>query len=91
MSSNTTIVKTRFAPSPTGFITLGNYRTALFNYLFSLSHQGEMLLRFEDTDSERSKEAFVEQIEQDLEFMGIGFDRSKIIFQSNCRFRREKI
>lgn len=82
MGSSPEIVKTRFAPSPTGFITLGNYRTALFNYLFSLKNGGEMLLRYEDTDSERSNGAFVEQIEQDLEFMGVGFDRSKVVFQS---------
>lgn len=82
MISSQEIVKTRFAPSPTGFMTIGNYRTALFNYMFSLRHKGEMLLRFEDTDRERSSESFVEQMEQDLEVMGLYFDRSKVVFQS---------
>jgi len=48
-------VITRFPPSPTGFITIGNARTALFNYLFAKQNNGKFLLRIEDTDKERSK------------------------------------
>ena len=49
------IVKLRFAPSPTGKLHVGNARTALVNYLFCKSKNGEMLLRIDDTDQERSK------------------------------------
>ena len=49
-------VRTRFAPSPTGPLHIGGVRTALFNYLYSRHHNGEFLLRIEDTDRERSTE-----------------------------------
>ena len=50
------IVKTRFAPSPTGYLHIGGARTALFAWLYARSNQGECVLRIEDTDKERSKE-----------------------------------
>jgi glutamyl-tRNA synthetase len=75
-------VVTRFAPSPTGFITLGNYRTALFSYLFALKHQGVFLLRIEDTDLERSQESFTQQLMIDLEENGLFFDREQVVYQS---------
>ncbi len=65
----------RFAPSPTGFIHIGNARTALFNWLFAKKVEGEFILRFDDTDVERSKQAFADQIEQDLRWLGINPDR----------------
>ena len=53
---------TRFAPSPTGHLHIGGARTALFSYLFAKANKGKFLLRFEDTDQERSKEEYVDSI-----------------------------
>ncbi|WP_417668073.1 glutamate--tRNA ligase [Roseibium sp.] len=64
-------VTVRFAPSPTGHIHIGNSRTALFNWLFAMKHGGEFILRFDDTDRERSKAEFAEAIEADLTWLGI--------------------
>ncbi|MER0237129.1 glutamate--tRNA ligase [Fulvimarina sp. MAC8] len=61
----------RFAPSPTGFIHIGNLRTALFNWLYAKSRGGEFVLRFDDTDQERSTREFADQIEADLAWIGI--------------------
>ncbi len=68
---NTPIVKTRFAPSPTGLIHLGNARTALFNALYAYHHQGVFLLRIEDTDLERSQMEYVQQLMVDLQWLGL--------------------
>lgn len=68
---STTAVKTRFAPSPTGLMHLGNVRTALFNALYARFHQGTFLLRIEDTDLERSSTEFVQQLMQDLRWLGL--------------------
>ena len=59
----------RFAPSPTGRIHLGNARTALFNYLFARRHNGRFILRFDDTDVERSKAEYADAIEVDLAWL----------------------
>ena len=67
-------VTTRFAPSPTGELHLGNARTALFSWLFARHHGGRFVLRIEDTDTERSKEAFTTALMQDLEWMGLTWD-----------------
>jgi len=48
-------IRTRFAPSPTGYLHIGGYRTALFNYLFAKQNGGDFILRIEDTDNERNK------------------------------------
>ena len=64
-------VVTRFAPSPTGRLHVGNIRTALHNALFALKHGGRFLLRIDDTDLERSKEEYVEAIRDDLEWLGL--------------------
>ncbi|WP_265518758.1 glutamate--tRNA ligase [Nitratireductor luteus] len=61
----------RFAPSPTGHIHIGNARTALFNWLFALKADSRFILRFDDTDVERSRREFAQQIEHDLEWLGI--------------------
>ena len=55
-------VRTRFAPSPTGYLHIGGARTALFNYLFARHHGGQYLLRIEDTDKARSTPEAVRQI-----------------------------
>ncbi|MGR3695119.1 MAG: glutamate--tRNA ligase [Sagittula sp.] len=66
---------TRFAPSPTGYIHVGNLRTALFNFLIARKSGGTFVLRIDDTDPERSKEAYVDALKQDLEWLGITWDR----------------
>ncbi|WP_323768010.1 glutamate--tRNA ligase [Antarctobacter sp.] len=66
---------TRFAPSPTGYIHVGNLRTALFNYLIARKSGGQFVLRIDDTDPERSKETYVDAIKQDLEWLGLTWDR----------------
>jgi|TARA_Y100000385_G_scaffold98902_1_gene102288 glutamyl-tRNA synthetase len=66
---------TRFAPSPTGYIHVGNLRTALFNHLIARKAGGDFILRIDDTDPERSKEAYVEAIQQDMTWLGLSWDR----------------
>ncbi len=65
---------TRFAPSPTGYLTLGNYRTALFSYLYAKQHGGKFILRIEDTDKERNKEEYAEDILESSAWLGLEFD-----------------
>ncbi len=67
------IMKTRFAPSPTGEMHFGNIRAALFNYLVSKKNNSDFLLRIEDTDKSRSNPAFTEQIYTDLEWLGLNW------------------
>ena len=71
MSSN---VRVRFAPAPTGLLHIGNARTALFNFLFSKRYQGTFILRIEDTDLERSTDASIDRIMEDLKWLGITWD-----------------
>ncbi|NRB03524.1 MAG: glutamate--tRNA ligase [Rhodobacteraceae bacterium] len=66
---------TRFAPSPTGHIHVGNLRTALMNFLIARQSGGEFILRIDDTDPERSKEEYVDAIKEDLEWLGLHWDR----------------
>ncbi len=76
------MVITRFAPSPTGNLHIGGARTALFNFLYSRNQKGKFLLRIEDTDKDRSKKEFKNQIISSLKWLGIDFD-DKEIYQSN--------
>ena len=69
-------VVTRFAPSPTGLLHVGNARVALINWLFARKSGGKFLLRIDDTDSERSKPEFTTAIEEDLKWLGLGWDES---------------
>jgi glutamyl-tRNA synthetase len=71
-----TTPKVRFAPSPTGYLHVGNARIALANALFARSQGGHFLLRIDDTDKERSKPEFEAAIEQDLAWLGITWDES---------------
>ncbi|MDB5648738.1 MAG: gltX, partial [Hyphomicrobiales bacterium] len=73
----------RFAPSPTGRIHIGNARTAFFNWLFARKKRGTFVLRFDDTDLERSKEEYAQAIEVDLEWLGIIPD---IVVRQSQRF-----
>lgn len=66
---------TRFAPSPTGYIHVGNLRTALMNYLIARKAGGTFILRIDDTDPERSKEVYVDAIKEDLTWLGLHWDR----------------
>ncbi len=66
---------TRFAPSPTGYIHIGNLRTALMNYLIARQNGGQFILRLDDTDPERSKEEYVDGIKEDLTWLGLTWDR----------------
>src|SRR5690349_9518056 len=67
-------VKTRFAPSPTGEVHLGNARTALFSLLLARHHGGRFILRIEDTDLARSLEEHTRQLMADLRWLGIDWD-----------------
>ncbi|MDG1286524.1 MAG: glutamate--tRNA ligase [Rickettsiales bacterium] len=68
-------VSVRFAPSPTGLLHVGNLRTALINWLFARKHGGQFILRFDDTDVERSKTEYEDGIREDLQWLGLGWDR----------------
>ena len=66
---------TRFAPSPTGYLHIGNLRAAFMNFLIARKSQGEFILRIDDTDAERSKKVFIDSILFDLEWLGLNWDR----------------
>ncbi|MFA6095249.1 MAG: glutamate--tRNA ligase [Candidatus Paceibacterota bacterium] len=67
-------VVTRFAPSPTGFLHAGNYRTAVFAYLYARQRKGSFILRIEDTDKVRSKKEYEDNIIESLKWLGLGYD-----------------
>ncbi len=75
-------MKSRFAPSPTGYLHIGGARTALFAWLWAKKNQGEFILRIEDTDKERSTKESVEVILQGMEWLGLDYDKGPI-FQSD--------
>src|SRR5271166_2350692 len=76
-------VKVRFAPSPTGRLHIGNIRPAVFNWLFARREHGVFVLRFDDTDLERSKEDYVTGIRDDLIWLGLTWDKE---FRQSARF-----
>ena len=69
-------MKLRFAPSPTGYLHVGNTRPALANYLLARRHGGQFLLRLDDTDTERNRPEFAAAVEQDLAWLGLTWDSS---------------
>src|SRR5215510_6639799 len=69
-------VRTRFAPSPTGYLHVGGVRTALYNWLFALHHRGVAVLRIEDTDVSRETTGAIDQIQRSLDWLGLEFDES---------------
>ena len=73
-------IKTRIAPSPTGDLHIGTARTALFNYLFTKQNNGKFIVRIEDTDKERSKKEFEDNILEELKWLGL--DNDKLYRQS---------
>ena len=78
-------IRTRFAPSPTGLLHVGNARAALFCFLFAKKHDGQFVLRLDDTDRERSTQAFADAIQADLDWLGLKWDET--VRQSD-RFER---
>ncbi|PUB14201.1 glutamate--tRNA ligase [Yoonia sediminilitoris] len=66
---------TRFAPSPTGWLHIGNLRAALFNYAIARQNGGTFILRIDDTDQERSKDEYIQGIKDDLTWLGMDWDR----------------
>ena len=83
------LVATRFAPSPTGPLHIGGVRTALFNWLFSKNNKGKFYLRIEDTDKERSKNEYKDQINQSLKWIGIEYDDKEYIQSKNVNKHKE--
>jgi len=79
------LVATRFAPSPTGPLHIGGVRTALFNWLFSKHNKGKFYLRIEDTDKERSKDEYKNQIIESLKWIGIQYDGEEYIQSKNIK------
>src|SRR5256884_120453 len=74
ISPMATPVRVRMAPSPTGFLHIGNVRTALFNWLFARHHGGEFKLRIENTDTSREVAAATQQIQDSLRWLGLDWD-----------------
>ena len=74
-------VRTRFPPSPTGFLHVGGGRTALYNWLYARRFGGSFFLRIEDTDTERSEERFTQDILASMKWLGMGWD-GEVMFQS---------
>jgi glutamyl-tRNA synthetase len=68
---------TRFAPSPTGRLHVGNIRTALHNWMLARKNGGRFILRIDDTDAERSREEYADAIKADLEWLGLGWDQEE--------------
>ena len=71
------MIVTRFAPSPTGYLHVGNLRTALLNYLVARKSGGTFILRLDDTDPVRSRDEFAEAIRKDLTWLGLNWDREE--------------
>ena len=82
--------RVRFAPSPTGYLHIGGARTALFNWLFAKQNNGKFLLRIEDTDLERSKTEYIDQITDALSWLNLKWDED-IVLQSNNKARHEEM
>lgn len=74
MNTNFSRIKVRFAPSPTGFLHVGNIRIALINYLYAKKNDGVFVLRIDDTDLERSTKEYEENIFEDLNWLGLKWD-----------------
>ncbi|WP_314342498.1 glutamate--tRNA ligase [Simonsiella muelleri] len=83
-------VKTRFAPSPTGYLHIGGVRTALYSWAFAKHHGGEFLLRIEDTDLERSTQESVEIILKGMDWVGLHADNADNIVYQTKNFSRYK-
>lgn len=85
-----TPIKTRFAPSPTGLIHLGNARTALFNALLALRHGGVFLLRIEDTDRERSRDEYIHALVEDMRWLGLDWQEGEAEGGAQAPYRQSE-
>ncbi len=85
------MIVTRFAPSPTGLLHLGNVRTALLNWLYARRHGGRFLLRFEDTDADRSQDEFIHAIRQDMLWLGLDWDGEAKFQSTHAEQHREAL
>jgi glutamyl-tRNA synthetase len=83
-------IVTRFAPSPTGFLHLGNARTALLNFLAARKEQGRFILRVEDTDEARGDEIFLKGLIEDLHWLGLGWDEGPDIGGPHQAYRQQQ-
>ena len=83
--------KSRFCPSPTGLLHLGNLRTALFSHLAAKRDDGSFLLRIEDTDRERSRKEFSDAISQDLKWIGLDWDEGPGVGNQESYFQSQRI
>ncbi|MCR4396265.1 MAG: glutamate--tRNA ligase, partial [Candidatus Saccharicenans sp.] len=83
-------IRVRFAPSPTGYIHVGNARTALFNWLFARQKGGVFVLRVEDTDIERSREEYERNLIQDLRWLGLDWDEGPDVGGSFGSYRQSE-
>lgn len=83
-------IRTRFAPSPTGFLHLGGARTALFNYLFAKNQNGKFVLRIEDTDIERSKPEYEKDIIESLKWLGVRWDEGPDVGGAFAPYRQSE-
>ena len=79
------MTRTRFAPSPTGYLHIGGVRTALFAWLYARQQGGQFLLRIDDTDLERSTKEYEDGIKADLDWLGLHWDET---FKQSERFER---
>jgi len=70
------MIITRFAPSPTGHLHLGNMRSCFLNWAYSKKNNGKFILRYDDTDQERSKDEYVKSIASDLDWLKIKYDET---------------
>jgi nondiscriminating glutamyl-tRNA synthetase len=83
-------IRVRFAPSPTGYLHIGNVRTALFNWLFARHNQGDFILRIEDTDLERSSREYEKGVLQDLSWLGLDWDEGPDIGGKQGPYRQSE-
>ena len=90
MASDSGQVVTRFAPSPTGFLHIGNARTGLFSWLYARHHGGKALLRIEDTDKARSTQEAIDVILEGLDWLGLEFD-GETVYQSQRADRHAEV
>jgi nondiscriminating glutamyl-tRNA synthetase len=83
-------VRVRFAPSPTGYLHVGNARTALFNWIFARQQSGVFILRVEDTDVERSKSAYDRKLMEDLHWLGLDWDEGPDVGGDHGPYRQSE-
>ena len=84
-------VRVRIAPSPTGYLHIGTARTAVFNWLFARHHGGEFILRIEDTDTERSRPEYTQNILDGLSWLGMNWDEGPIFQSDRLDIYKQKV